>query len=226
MARQPRLVLPGQAHLVVQRALPGVRIWADEADVHTWLRALHEGLALHRVQLHAWALAAGEARLVLTPPDAAAPARLVQHLGRHYVAAHRRRHGGRGTLWDGRFRCAVLEPGAAVLDAMRWVESAAGGPSSAEHHLGRAPDRRLTDPPAYWTLGNTPFEREGAWQQLLQAGLPPGRVQQLEQALRGGWALGSEAFIAQAAGLAQRPVAPRPRGRPRRAPPSDGATER
>jgi putative transposase len=201
-----------------------VRPWADDTDLQTWQRALHEGLVLHGLQLHAWALTPTEARLLLTPADARGPARLVQHLGRRYVAAYRRRHGGHGTVWDGRFRCAVLEPGATVLEAMRWVEAAADGPSSAAHHLGQAADRRLTDPPAYWLLGNTPFEREGAWQQLLQAGLPAARAQRFEQALRGGWAVGSEAFVAQAAGLAHRPVAPRPRGRPRRPRAADGTS--
>jgi len=225
MARLPRLVLPGHAHLVVQRTLPGLSAFVDDTDHQTWRAALQEGLQRHAVQLHAWSAQPAQVGLVLTPPDAGALAQLMQHLGRRCVAAYRRRHGGQGTVWDGRYRCAVLSPGAPVLDAMRWVEAAAaaGGASSAPHHLGSRADRLLTDPPAYWALGNTPFEREHAWRRLLAAGLAPARSAQLEQALRGGWAVGDAGFAALAA-AAGRPAAPRPRGRPRRpdAPPHPG----
>jgi putative transposase len=227
MARLPRLVLPGHAHLVVQRALPGVQAFVDDLDHRTWRAALQEGLQRHGIRLHAWVAHPAEVRLVLTPPDGAALAQLMQHLGRRCVAAYRRRHGGQGTVWDGRYRCAALAPGEPVLDAMRWVEGLAGVgvPSSRLHHLGRGADRLLTDPPAFWTLGNTPFEREDAWRALLDGGLPAGRVAPLEQALRGGWVVGDADFAAEAA-AAGRPASPRPRGRPRRArPPEATSTE-
>jgi putative transposase len=217
MARLPRLVLAGQPHLVLQRALDGRAPFADEADRARFIDILREGLAVEHVQLHAYALASRELRMLLTPATPQALARLAQALGRRYVVAYNRRHERRGTLWDGRFRACPVEPGDFVLAAMAWIEQdgEAGFASSAAHHLGIRNNPLLSNPPAYWDLGNTPFEREAAWRRHLAAGLAPLQEAQLQRALRGGWALGSPAFAASIAS-AERPAAPRPAGRPRR----------
>lgn len=218
MARLPRLVLPGQPHLVVQRALAGRPAFVDAEDRRAYAAALREGLAAGAVQLHAYALTPAEVRFVLTPPDAAALARLMQHLGRRYVSAYNRRHGGQGTLWAGRFGCAVLQAGEPCLDAMLWVDGASDEPgaSSAARHVGARADPLLTDPPDYWALGNTPFEREGAYRERLAAGLAPARAHALRRAVVGGWAVGTPAFVAEATAASGRPASPRSRGRPRR----------
>lgn len=219
MARLPRLVLPGHPHLVVQRALEERPAFTDALDRRTYLEALRQALTTTHVRLHAWALVGGEARLLLTPPDPATVSRLVQTVGRRYVSAHNRRHGRRGTLWDGRFRCAAVEPGAASLDAMIWIDAASDEPeaTSAAHHVGARRDPWIVDPAEFWALGNTPFERESAYRERLAAGLPPNRSAVIEAALRGGWPIGSAAFADHAAGASGRPGRPRPPGRPRRA---------
>lgn len=217
MARLRRLVLVDQPHLVQLRTLDGRAAFADAADRAGFIDILREGLAVERVRLHAYLLATDEVRMLVTPAAAPALGRLVQALGRRYVVAYNRRHGRRGTLWEGRFRACPVEPGAFVLAAMAWIEQGgeAGPASSAAHHLGTQHNRLLSDPPAYWALGNTPFEREAAWRRRLEAGLADAVLAQLQRALRGGWALGAPAFAASI-GRADRPAAPRPAGRPPR----------
>lgn len=215
MARLPRLVVAGRPHLVRLITLDGRPAFVDAQDRACFLDILREGLAVEQVQLHAYALLHDEVRMLVTPVLAPALARLVQAIGRRYVVAYNRRHGRHGTLWDGRFRACPVESGEFVLAAMAWVEQGgeAGRASSAEHHLGTQSHRLLTDPPAYWNLGNTPFEREAAWRRRLEAGLSEDVATQLQRALRGGWALGSPAFAAAIAPPG-RPAAPRPAGRP------------
>ena len=218
MARLPRLVLPGEPHLVVQRALPQRPAFADDIDRRAYIDALREALLAESVTLHAYALAPDEVRLVLSPAESGALARLVQHLGRRYVAHHHRRHGGSGPLWDGRYRCAPLDA-TACLDALRWVDGlAAEGFSSEPRHSGSAAmhpgDPPLHEPPAYWALGNTPFEREASYRRLLAEGLPAARLGQFLAALKGGWAVGAPAFRSRAEQAGGRPASPRPRGRP------------
>lgn len=216
MARLPRLVVPGLMHLGLQRALPTRPLCADATDRDALLAALHEAAANHRVALHAWALADAELQWLATPPDAAALSLFVQDLGRRYVSAYNRRHAGAGTVWDGRFRCGVVEPGAAALEALLWVDGgAAAGASSAAHRSGGRRDPRLADPPEYWALGNTPFEREAAYRALLAQGLGSQQAQALRAAASGGWAVGSPGFAASLEARLGRPVTPRPRGRPR-----------
>lgn len=217
MARLPRLALAGRVHWVMQRGLSGRAVFADDVDRDVYLGALREAATAAQVRLHAFSLAADEVQLVLTPDDAAGPSRLMQALGRRYVSAHHRRHGGNGTLWEGRFRCAVVEPGATLLAVLTLVDGRTTEPGhgSGAHRSGQ-PERRvpLEDPPEVWTLGNTPFEREAAWRRRLEAGLPAPQRDALLAALRGGWAVGSAAFASALAEQVARPTRPRTRGRP------------
>ncbi|MDE2368392.1 MAG: transposase [Burkholderiales bacterium] len=229
MARLARLAVAGQAHYLIQRGLPGTTVFADEVDRQAYLAALREAAAAEAVRIHAWALLAGETQLLATPAQPGALGRMVQALGRRYVAAHNRRHGRRGTLWDGRFRCALVEPGATRLDILRMIDGAApvaadasagadpaASTTSAASRLGAAGAGWLVDPPEYWQLGNTPFEREAAYRALLDAGLNPERAAALRAAALGGWVAGRAEFAAAAGIDPGRPAQARPRGRPRR----------
>lgn len=215
MARLPRLVLPGAVHLVQQRAHGARPIFTDETDRLAYRQVLREATLAEQAAVHAYALGDAEVRLLLTVSSADALSRLMQAVGRGYVSAYNRRHGCQGTLWAGRFGCAVVEPGAWTLDALLAVD-ASSGPTSATHRAGGVGDTLLTDPPEYWQLGNTPFEREAAWRQRLDAGVAPSTLAAMQRALRGGWALGSAAFLQRLAEASPRPVQPRPRGRPRK----------
>jgi putative transposase len=219
MARLARLAMAGQAHLVRQRGHRGGPVFVDAVDRAAYRAALHEAAVAESVQVHALALLDDEVLLLVSPGQATSLGRFMQSVGRRYVSAYNRRHRHAGTLWDGRFRCGVVEPGATRLDALRLVDgrSAEPGITSAAHRTGAVRDASLIDPPEYWQLGNTPFEREAAWRSLLAAGLPAARGDALLRAANGGWAAGSAAFAELAEAEAGRPARPRPRGRPARA---------
>jgi putative transposase len=217
MARLPRLVVAGQAHVVILRALAGGSgLFEAAADRAGFAAALRDAAATEHVQVHAWALLDTEVLLLATPSTTPALSRCVQALGRRFVAAYNRRHQRSGTVWEGRFRCAVIEPGAPRLAALRWIDglSQESGRTSGAHRVGGLRDPLLTDLPEFWQLGNTPFEREAAWRACLAAGVPVSESAELRRAALGGWAVGSEAFKATVAAASSRPAAPRPRGRP------------
>ena len=217
MARLPRLTLAGHAHAVLQSGQGERPVFADDVDRAAYLHALREAMVSERTAVHAWALLQYEVRLVVKPEDAAGLSRLVQSVGRRYVSAYNRRHACKGSLWAGRFRSAVLEPGPTVLDALLWADGASVLPdhSSATHRSGGPAWPGLTNPAEFWALGNTPFEREVLWRERLHLGLPPHREQWLRKAVLGGWAAAAPAFSGAAAAAASRPSQPRPRGRPR-----------
>ncbi len=227
MARLPRLSIAGLAHHVIQRGHNRQPIFLDDEDRLAYLAALRESAALHRVAVHAYVLMNDHLHLLVTPPTAEALSKMLQAIGRRYVAAFNRRHGRIGTLWDGRFRATVIENGPHLLTCMRYIEqnpqrlippTPAGDYawSSAMHHLGRRRDTLVSTHLCHWQLGNTPFERELAWQRLLDEPLTPEEVQQHTDSATKGWALGSGAFLAQLGASCERPMAPRPRGRPAR----------
>jgi putative transposase len=226
MARLPRLALAGHAHLAVLRAAQGQALFVDDTDRDAFMLALAAALQEQRCALHAYALLGAEVQLLVTPADGEALSRLVQSLGRRYVAAFNRRHGRRGSLWDGRFRATVVEPGAWTLDATLHVEGLAlsappGARCSAPHHLGRRRDPLVSVSTAYWALGNTPFDRQLAYQRRLADGVPADRAKRLADASHRGWPVGSDGFIAGLAAATPRPLAPRPRGRPPKPAPHD-----
>jgi putative transposase len=220
MARLPRLALAGHAHLVLLTAAQGKTLFADDTDRHSFVAVLAAALPEHRCALHAYALPAEQVLMLVTPAGDEGLSGLVQAIGRRYVAMFNRRHAHRGSLWEGRYRATIVEPGARTLDALLHIDllasAQAGGPawSSAPHHLGQRRDPLLTDSPAYWQLGNTPFDREQAYRQRLADGLPAERAAALAAASHKGWPLGSDGFIAGLAARTSRPLAPRRRGRP------------
>lgn len=218
MARLARLVMGGQAHYVIQRGHNGQAVFADAVDRTAFLAALREAAAAEQVAVHAYALLDVEVQLLVTPTQGPALGRMVQAVSRRYVSAYNRRHGRSGTLWDGRFRCAVVEPGATRLAVLQLIDgaSADAGVTSAAHHLGGPRDPMLADLPEVWQLGNTPFDREAVYGRLLASGLRAGQAEALRRAALGGWAAGSSGFAAQVADATERPALPRPRGRPAR----------
>lgn len=229
MARLQRLSVPGLPHLVRQQAQAGQRAIHDDEDCRSYLQCLRLAAAENGVALHAYGLTANEAHLLATPSTAGGLGAMMQDCARRYVGAHNRRHERQGSLWQPRFRTTVLEPGPLVLAAMLYVERAplrAGedvapetcSGSSAATHLGAARDTGLTDHAVYWGLGNTPFEREGAYRALLAAPIDAAMDDRLAGALHKGWAVGSGAFLAALAQQAGRRVQPLPRGRPPKSP--------
>lgn len=229
MARLPRLVIPGLPLYLVLRGHHSQVLAVDDDDRRRLLALLRDAAHESRIQVHAYSLLDNELHLLLVAATAAAPAAMVQTLGRRYVPGFNRRHGRSGALWQGRFRAGIVEAGAHSLDCMCLIDNLAvirgQAPtpqsclwSSAPHHVGRRHDAWLSDPAEFWALGNTPFEREAAYAARLQAGVDAPTAQRLLHAALGGWAVGSPAFLQGVEQQVARPLRPRARGRPARSP--------
>jgi putative transposase len=227
MARLPRLVLPGQPHHIIQRGNNRQAIVVDDKDRQHFLAMLRECALTHQVAIHAYVLMDNHVHLLATPQQVEGLSRMMQSLGRRYVGWFNHRHGRSGTLWEGRFRAAVIEGERHLLACARYIElnplragmlmdAASFAWSSCAHHLGRRRDPLVTEHPMYWALGNTPFEREAAYRELLEQGLSDEEVEALTASALKGWPLGSAGFLQGLATQVDRPMRPRSRGRPRK----------
>jgi putative transposase len=225
MARQPRLAVAGELHHVLLRGHNGQVVFADDADRASFVELLREPAARQGVAIHAYALLTSEVHLLATPAGAEALARLMQSIGRSYVALFNRRHTRRGTLWDGRFRTSLLDSQTLLLPVMLHIEAlpvraglvavAQDWPwSSAAHHIGRRRDPLVTGHALYWQLGNTPFEREQAHTRALHESQQGAEDMRFGQAVAKGLALGPAGFVRRMAESLGRPMVSRPRGRP------------
>lgn len=226
MARQARLALPGHLHHVLVRGNNRQAIFDDDDDRRRMLEQLAGCLREQALALHAYVLMPNHFHLLVTPAVDGAIGRAMQSLGRRYVSAFNARHGRSGTLWEGRYRSHLVGPDDA-LRCMRYIElnpqrnglaSSLHEPawSSLPHHLGAARDPLVTEPAAYWRLGNTPFEREAAYRVWLEQGVSTAETTEIKRSLVSGRPLGSPSFLSQVAQLTERDLAPRPRGRPRK----------
>jgi putative transposase len=225
MARPPRLILPGQAHHLLQRGNNRQPIFLDDTDRKAYLDALREASLLHGVRVHAYALRTDHVHLLLTPQASSSLARAMQTLGRRYVGAFNRRHGRTGTLWEGRYRTTVVEASGLFLEVMRYIEqhpfrgvtpaepSDACPWTSALHHLGLRRDALISEHPAYWAQGNTPFEREARHRAELATPLPSALLERIRRHVHSGWPLVSTAAAEALAVELGRPMKPRPAGR-------------
>ena len=235
MARLPRLVVPNQLHHVIAQGHNDQPVVHDEADYRAFLNWLREAAQQSRVVIHAYVLLPSRLQLLATPSDDLGLSRMMQSLGRLYVPYFNARYGRTGSLWEGRFRATVLDPVAYFVPCARLIEyqpvSAGLAPdiaaypwSSYAHHIGHRKESWLTDHPAYWALGNTPFEREAAYQQISESPASSAMSEKILVATRKGWALGSEEFCRRLAKLTARRLAPVSRGRPRKVIADQGST--
>lgn len=226
MARQPRLALDGEVHLVQLRSHDARPAFADDEDRSQFRELLRDPASRLGVALHAYALLDDQVLLLATPARAESLGRLMQAIGRRYGAAHNRRHGRRGSLWDGRFRSAILDAQTLLVDATVHVETLpvraglAAMPadwvwSSAAHHIGRRRDPLVSDHPRYWAIGNTPFDRELAHASALHEALQRSADPRWDHALARGRVLGPPAFGLRVSQALGRPTTVRPRGRPK-----------
>ena len=239
MARLPRLALAHHLHHVAQSGLNGGRIVSDEVDCLAWLTLLGRVALRHGVAVHAWLLLPQRFYLLLTPAEAGALSSLMQDLARDHGREFNARHGRTGTVWAGRFRSSILEPESYGLGCMLMMDTLPvrlGLTETAADYLwsshrqyvgGQAPmgSPELQPLPFMWRLGNTPFAREEAYRRLVDAQPLAARDKELQAALDGGWALGSEEFLAGLSKLTARRLGKSKPGRPRLAPSQMKATD-
>lgn len=224
VARLRRIVLPGELHVILHRGHNGQPVFLDDLDRDAYLASLREAAREADVAIHAYGLLAREVRLLVTPRDTVGLGRMMQSVGRRYVRQFNQRHARTGTPWEGRFRSAPVESATQGLVATVFVEALtdtageadAARRSSADYHLAGRADPLVEPHPAFWALGNTPFEREAAYGRLVAEGPPAQQLAAILHAAAHGWAAGSEGFATSAASQGRRRARPATPGRPRR----------
>ena len=225
MARLPRLTVPGYAHHLIQRGNNRQAIFASEADRLFLLDLLTEHARQCEVAVHAYVLMDNHFHLLATPATAQGLAQMMQAVGRRYVRYFNDRQKRTGTLWEGRFKSSLIQSERYLLACMAYIDLnpvragmvAQPGDfrwSSYAHHTGQRYEPWLTPHPLYWELGNTPFAREIAYANLVQAGIASVQQTALTDATLRGWALGEPEFVADLQKRTVRRVSKTNAGRP------------
>jgi putative transposase len=229
MARFPRLVLPHQPHHVVQRGNDRRLIFREAEDYQRFLGWLKESARFYRVAIHAYVLMPNHLHLLATPIDDEGLAKTMQKVGRFYVPWFNNKYERYGGLFQGRFRTSLVDSERYFLTCSRYIElnpvraQLALAPldypwSSFAHHAGVRPDPLVTEHSLYWALGNTPFQREAAYLDLIEQGISTDELDSINISVLKGQPLGSDAFKAELERATQRQILPAKRGRPFKTP--------
>jgi putative transposase len=225
MARLPRLTVPGYAHHIIQRGNNRQAIFTNPSDYELLLELLAENARKFRVAVHAYVLMSNHFHLLATPETVEGIPQLMQAVGRRYVRNYNLRQGRTGTLWEGRYKSNLIQTERYLLACMVYMDlnpvraGMVADPadyrwSSHQHYVGRHADRLVTPHPLYWELGNTPFARDQAYAELVQAGVSQDAQRALTDSALRGWALGEPDYVAELQRRTERRVARAAAGRP------------
>jgi putative transposase len=209
---------------VLQRGAHGQAVCKDTEDFDAFLSALYSAAEANHVAVHGYVVLADHFHLLVTPASVEGLPGLMQALGRSHVRYFNSKYERRGTLWEGRFKSAVLQPRYLLpvltyfdTHALRHGEGAVPADyawSTHAHYSGARVDKRIATHPAYWGLGNTPFAREAQYQAAVQEGLNSVQLGEITDAVIGGWALGDAAFVADLQKNSARRLTKKAPGRP------------
>ena len=225
MARQPRLTVAAYPHHVIQRGNDRQAIVRDDADRTRLLALWQEHAQTFKVAIHAYVVMDNHFHLLVTPETDEGLPLMMQAVGRAYVRYFNLRHQRTGTLWEGRYRSNLIESERYLLACMVYIDlnpvraGMVDQPadfkwSSYRHCIGQVSDKLVTPHALFWGLGNTPFAREAAYAELVQAGFAQSEKEQLTQSALSGWALGSADFVSALQQSTMRRLLPGKAGRP------------
>ena len=225
MARLPRLTLPGFAHHVIQRGNNRQAIFFTSADYQMMLALLEESARKFGVAIHAYVLMSNHFHLLVTPQTQEGLPHMMQAIGRRYVRYFNDAQHRSGTLWEGRYKSALIQSERYLLACMVYIDlnpvraGLAATPadypwSSHAHYAGLRIDKLITPHALMWELGNTPFAREAAYADLVHAGVNLAQQAALTDSTLRGWALGEPDFVADLQKKTERRVSKLGAGRP------------
>lgn len=226
MARLPRLAVAGHVHHVLQRGNNMQPIFIDDEDYRFMLTLLVEHAQRDKVAIHAYVLMPNHFHLLLTPQTDRGLSSMMQGVGRRYVQYFNRRHQRSGTLWEGRYRATLMQPELHLLASTVFMDlnpvraGLVTRPldyrwSSHGHYAGHHADKRVTPHAVHWSLGNTPFEREARYAELVSQGLGSRQQAELVEAVLKGWPLGEAGFFEGLQKQTSRRLVRRSAGRPK-----------
>jgi putative transposase len=209
MPRRPRLELSGVPLHVIQRV-------AASASQHGCV-------------VHAYVLMPNHVHLLVTPAAAGAVGAMMQDIGRRYVRVFSDRHGRTGTLWEGRYKAAMVDTERYFLVCQRYVElnpvraGLAADPAdyrwSSHRHYGLGASNPLLTPhEVMQRLAHDAVARRDAYLALFREALDRSVVDRIRSFTNRGWAIGSEDFVRRVQAALGRVAAPPKRGRPAKRP--------
>ena len=122
MARLPRIVVPGQALHLIQRGNNRQPIFFSPDDYIKYLETLSQSAVRQCCSIHAYVLMTNHIHLLVTPDTEDGISLMMQDIGRNYVRYINQTYRRSGTLWEGRFKSALIDSERYLLTCSRYIE--------------------------------------------------------------------------------------------------------
>jgi putative transposase len=231
MARSPRLDVPGIPQHVIQRGNNRQVCFAADEDYTAYRHDLLDAATHCRCAIHAYVLMTNHVHLLVTGTEPGSVSRMMQRLGRRYVACFNARYRRTGTLWEGRFKASLVDTHRYLLTCYRYIELNPVRAAMVAHPrgyrwssfhcnaLGQA-DPLITPHPVYLAIDAMPDARRAAYRDLFKSAISEDDMAKIRAHIQQQKALGDSRFQAHIEALLARNVSLRPHGRPK-LPPRD-----
>lgn len=227
MARKARFVVPGCPLHVIQRGNNRQATFFHDTDYHFYLECLCEALERYDCSVHAYVLMTNHVHLLVTPDHEQGVSRLMQTVGRRYVRYINTTYRRSGTLWEGRYKAALIQSERYLLTCYRYIELnpvRAGMVTHPGHyrwssyraHAEGYKNRLIRDHALYTALATSDKGRRAAYRALCAQHIDVGTLSEIREMTHSGWVLGSDRFKDEIEINLQRRVRPSPRGGDRR----------
>jgi REP element-mobilizing transposase RayT len=122
MPRTARADLGGYCYHALNRGNGRAQVFHDADDYHGFVRLLRQACARLPMRLVAFCLLPNHFHLVLWPRADGQLGPWMQWLLTAHVNGYRKRYGGSGHVWQGRFRAFPIEQDDHLLTVLRYVE--------------------------------------------------------------------------------------------------------
>ena len=205
MPRPKRVCMPGLPHHVVQRGNNKQATFYDAGDYQTYLNLLRDAAASHGIGVHAFVLMTNHVHLLMTPSSCNGLSLIMQSIGRSYVGRINKKHNRSGTLWEGRFKCSVVETDRYCLACYRYIDlnpvraNIVKDPgdyrwSSYRHNALGEVSSFLTQHASYDLLGKTAEARMAEYRRIVMNATNNDAAQAIRYGIRKGIPTGSKRF--------------------------------
>jgi putative transposase len=228
MARSPRLSLPSFPHHVIQRGNNRQPIFLAPKDYEVFLDCLREAKRKCRARLYAYVLMTNHVHLLVEPEHEGDLGRFMQSVGRRYVRYVNDIHECTGTLWEGRFKSAVVSRDEYLIMCSRYIELnpvRAGMVRHPRDYRWSSYNRRalsrsdyLVDEDLWYvSLGHTTEDRARVYANWLEASISDEEWELIRRATQQGRVVGNDVFQEEISSRVGRRLKGETRGRPKRA---------
>lgn len=228
MPRNPRMVLSGFPHHIVQRGHDRQRVFASSCDYQYYLKNLETLSTELQIRVYSFCLMTNHVHLLMEPSQSGATLSRMMKV----LAARQTRHVNRiahrtGTLWEGRFKCSIVETDRYLLACMRYidlnpvkaaiVEQPDDYEWSSYHAIVRAQKPTfLSFHPILKSLGRDSHDWRTAYKDFVCAEVSDSETKLIRTAVARDQLTGSNRFREQIADCTGRRIESRGPGRPRK----------